>query len=767
MILRVYPTSRAIREQQQQLLKSNQILDKMVTIDTFLDEAIIVKDRKLIDSDSRVLMLQEASRFDDFQKLGFERDFLNFLKNSDFFFKFFAELNGEKVSIETLQSSDIYLNYKEHLDVLENLLENYKKVLKKHKFYDKIVLDEFRLNSKFFKEFKEIVLYIDGYLTKFELDIISQISKIAPLKMEIFIDSLNIKMLEKLEAIGFKLEKPKELTLFTLDISKKEVIDSKTQKIDSNIEILSFANRVSEANFVFKKIYDYIEVLKLEPENIAVILPDESFAKTLKLFDKHRNLNFAMGTTFDESLFFKRLEASFAYLIERNRENLDAIERFGILEIVKKLERNFDGFIDFLEQIKLLDNQKAVKILVDEEIFKFKKLKPQLEKQKINSLFSLFSKRVKELSINDVKGGKIKVIGLLEARYIKFDAVIIVDFNDEIVPKISQKDIFLNSQTRENAKLPSKKDRENLQKYYYKRVFQNSKNIAISYVNSGDKMVSRFLSELGLSEAKVNSDEEYKNITFQTFKKLEHFDDEIKLKIDLQKEIFSHSKLKALFDCKRKYYFRYIKKLKDSNNLKDLAPAPYEIGNILHNALNRIINPNRDYIHSLKQDLTREVFELVKDKNEFFKFEANLIVKKLNPFIQNEIARFEQGYRVAYSEKSFNAVEFDGFKIMAKIDRIDTRDGDALIIDYKSGNDVKINKNDFQLLIYSLCSGIDECYLYDIFRGKMLLDDRFDEKKIALSEKLSEFRAKEINFEKCESKSNCNFCEYKIICDRE
>ena len=50
--------------------------------------------------------------------------------------------------------------------------------------------------------------------------------------------------------------------------------------------------------------------------------------------------------------------------------------------------------------------------------------------------------------MDDVRGGKVTVMGVLETRGVRFEAVVIVDFNEGVVPATSSKDQFLNSQVR-------------------------------------------------------------------------------------------------------------------------------------------------------------------------------------------------------------------------------------------------------------------------------------------------------------------------------
>ena len=133
---------------------------------------------------------------------------------------------------------------------------------------------------------------------------------------------------------------------------------------------------------------------------------------------------------------------------------------------------------------------------------------------KIKSLVSLFLQRLGSRSLDDVRGGKITVMGVLETRSVNFDVVIIVDFSESNVPKKSDKDMFLNTQIREMANLPTMSDRESLQKHYYDLLISRSKEVAISYVSSNDSSGSRFLKQLNIKESSPHAELNYANILF-------------------------------------------------------------------------------------------------------------------------------------------------------------------------------------------------------------------------------------------------------------
>ena len=111
------------------------------------------------------------------------------------------------------------------------------------------------------------------------------------------------------------------------------------------------------------------------------------------------------------------------------------------------------------------------------------------------------------------------MLGLLETRAVEFDTVIICDFNESFIPKISVKDKFLSTKLKQLSNLPTQFDRESLQKYYYKRLIDSSKNVFVTYVNSDTNQISRFANELFDKHIKTDTnDNAYKHILYDNHK---------------------------------------------------------------------------------------------------------------------------------------------------------------------------------------------------------------------------------------------------------
>ncbi|MDQ7060360.1 MAG: PD-(D/E)XK nuclease family protein [Sulfurimonas sp.] len=343
--------------------------------------------------------------------------------------------------------------------------------------------------------------------------------------------------------------------------------------------------------FIQQKLYEFVKK-GYTPEQIAVILPDENLAKKLKSFDEKSNFNFAMGESFKESLMYKELYATTQALDQKSKENYARLQRVGdelfvsLLSIYHKSSQEID-IIEFLTNYGEKFSDKRALSIFKEELYSFKNILKFMHGMNVKSLLSLFLQRLGSRSLDDVAGGKVTVMGVLETRSVAFDAVIIVDFSDSNVPKKSDKDMFLNTHIREVANLPTMRDRENLQKHYYDLLISRSSEVAISYVSSSESNGSRFLKQLNIKEKKVHEESEYANILFQTQEINSYEPKEIIQAYSFKDKKISATRLKTFLTCKRKYYYKYVEHLYGHEIPRDM-PKEYEIGNVVHLALNNL-----------------------------------------------------------------------------------------------------------------------------------------------------------------------------------
>ncbi len=753
----------------------------MVTIGEFEKKALIVPGKTFVDEDTRLLLLKEATKFEAFETLKIEREFFKFLKNSEFLFGLFNELALEGVELEDLAQRDIYAEFTEHLEILKEVRRRYHRLLEQKGYVDQSTLPlHYSLNHTYLRQFDRIRIYQEGYFSRFEFELIEKVAEHVPVEIDIKLNRFSHKMAEKYAEYGFVLQLDRA---YLLDFSKREILEEKRLHPSTlNVEAVALSTRIAQIAFVKKKVYDYIQS-GIPPEKIAVILPRRDFAAQLALFDEENNFNFAMGFDFEETRVFQIMQALLRYFQDRTIENRLRLKRLGIPEediettlslwhMKLKKEEATKLLSSFCEKEERLE----VKEIFEEELYLFKRLLPHITHYPFFKVVHLFLTRLEKRRLDDVRGGKITVMELLESRGVFFEGVVIVDFNEEFVPSRSEKDLFLSSFLRQKVGLPTMQDRENLQKYYYKRVIDKARYVSVSYVEDEISQPSRFLDEMGL-ESRTSAHPDLSSILFCKSNPRSHFlPVDLPMEYDFTQTPLSSTKLKSYLQCKRRYYFRYICKIKEAELPSDKR-SEREIGIILHNALKRLFEavPRYSKKEILLGDLRELLYSEIK-KEDQFKFEIDLWLDHLESFAEDQIRRFLEGYRIVALEKEYER-NYRSFRLVGKIDRIDEKGDVWHVLDYKTGKlpenvtPKKLQKStDFQLQFYYLLAKQEYdhvvCSYYDLKNGQNVEEALFEEKLSLLDEKLQMLKSKEQNFTMTEDLKNCRYCPYIWVCNK-
>ena len=782
----IFPTSRAIRNFISKQKGSNTLLPFTLTIDEFLKKSIILNGMKYCEEEQRVLFLNEAIKNTNIQKLGISDNFTKFLKQSDYIYRFFLELASEKVEINQIQNVDTYDFYLEHLQILQVVKDNYINVLEKNQYVDRINLNNhYKINQNFLNKFSEIELNFEGYFTKVEFDIIEKISSFVDLTITFYSNEYNQKSLEIFKKFGMelKLNYKYKFNLSSKEIIFEELMNSKLE----NLEIKGFSSRLNQIAYIKSSILECVKK-GINPSNIALVLPDESFASYIKLFDNENYFNYAMGNSIVNTNLYQTAYAIFAYLSEdeiKNIQNLDFMKLDKIF-IDKNIKYfwNKTSSKELFEQITTYIKEKETNSELlekyDELLYKLNVILFSNQNQiLLKDIYKIFLQKLAKISLDDVNSGKVTVLGLLETRMVEFDAVIICDFNESFIPKVSVKDKFLSTKLKQLANLPTQFDRESLQKYYYKRLIDSSKNVFISYVNSDTNQISRFANELFNKHIKTDTnDNYYKHILYDNHK-IFHFEEEIVEQIDLTKFVWSATSFKTYLQCKRKFYIQYLLKIKE--HTISLKPKAYELGDIIHSILEDYYTIDENSKDELDFKKIEFLFNKYKSTNPFLILDLEIWKKKLYQFYLEDKNRLKHRTIIAL-EKPFSC-QFEGINIKGVIDRIDKYEDRYEVIDYKTSSSLSVDtlKNyektdDFQLEFYYIAMSelyktdkIDT-YYYDLNETLLINEIALDKKLELLSEKFNELKEiskDKISFSKCEDKSNCTYCSYCTICDRE
>ncbi|MFP6101974.1 PD-(D/E)XK nuclease family protein [Helicobacter pylori] len=744
-------------------------LPNAMSMGSFFEQAFYIPNKKKIPNSARqILMIDTIKAIVKEKKsileglLLFENSFLGYLESTSFLFDLFDELSSACIKLNELSFKDIYLDYEKHLEVLEMIYDCYIKKLEELGFYDKIMQEKPTILKEFFEHFSSIEWHLDGFMSVFERQCLLEVAELVPITLHLSCDKYNQKFLEFL---NLKLETDCDYS-----------IDFKTQKIlsqtfnDQKIEPKLYANSsyLKQGALVLQTIEEYLQKDN-DPNKMAIITPNADFLPFLKLLDQNNNLNFAMGLGAKNSPYYTEL--------------------VKILEDLQTSDFNLSGsaLLD-LENITLalLEQQSSkekapLKEAHSQIMHQYHLLKNTLKNYSLKDLLHLYLQEFEaNFRLDDSSGGKIRVMDTLETRGMQFDKIVIVDFNETCVPSLKDCDLFLNSALRKSLNLPTLLDKKNLQKHYYYQLFKNSKEIALSYIESETSKASNMLLELNLNIVPIKD-----AYTLFAPSPLKDYQEE-EIKATIPKDFsFSASSLNAFLTCKCRFYYHYIKHFKESP--KDESNSA--VGSLLHDLLKEAYEKDKNP-YALEERLIwlLETRENITPKE---RLDTLVALKKIQAFYLKEKERFNAKIKILDLEKSFETI-IQGVVFKGRIDRIDkTADNEIILLDYKFKNDLKLDNmsekqrkslrpkiaqisTDYQMAIYAFALknlGYKEpikAFFYDLRKGELLEEDelvlqaKMDHLEYSLIPKLKQ----EIDFEKTLEAKDCEYCSFKDMCNR-
>ncbi len=796
--LQVFSTSRALRAYRAGF--EGALVPTAMQIGEFLERAIIIKNAKAASQIERAIILKKAAQLTAKapQIIGVSDEFFVFLKSSEYIFKLFKELCEEKKSIADLRGGDIYAEFDEHLDILEELLNRYLELLEQNGLFDEINRSlKWELNGDFIARFSGIFINIDGILREFEWDVLFAAAKISPLIISFEATKFNQKLINRINQIsktpikiGFKYE---------LDLASGELLSQTPSPLKNDIYFKSFNNRSAQCGFIFNEISKMIRGdygVKISPDKIAVILPDEDFGEILKNADFMRMLNFARGDSFSSSRFFRLASrlidaaSSGVLAISGNGDSElgAALCGFGVSEEFYSSFKNRFDFAIGAEDLSALvldlaeiagikagckQHQSIMQALLEVRLVLAQ------NSLKLSDAMRVFLMGLSGARLDDIGGGEVTAMGVLESRGASFDGVIIADFSDEWVPKRSQKELFLSSKVRKRAGLASYADSENLQRFWYSKLISNAKIAVITCTKNDQSSPSRFLNSFNKIDIKVSEEACLRALS----------GDGASVKIDMDKrplrahfdpflEPLSFTRLDMLLKCERQYFYKYIAKVGARPKLGEADNSAW--GTAMHGALASWFknHPNS--------------FNASEFMQNYFKYPADelrraIFALDLRAFEEQMKEHFASGWRVVACEEEFKS-QIGGVQIKGKIDRVDMGgDRDLMVVDYKSGS---VDENSLQLAFYEALvgerfGGYKSCearfydfkkfewvkakigtkeLIADLDRLKRRFEGGLEHEFLGIDEMIA---GALIKTSKSDARRRCAYCDYRIFCKKE
>lgn len=312
----------------------------------------------------------------------------------------------------------------------------------------------------------------------------------------------------------------------------------------------------------------------------------------------------------------------------------------------------------------------------------------------------------------------LQIMGMLEARGIDFENLIITTFNEGVFPNKNNTNSFIPYHLRKGFGLATFEHHDAISSYNFYRLIHRAKRIFYLYDSRTDGMqtgeISRYIYQL---KYHYGLDIRVKNVNFDI-----SFGGSNEIKVNKSPEILeklrqflvdnddapslSASSIKSYIDCPLQFYLTRIEKLEQADELKETIEESM-FGNLFHATMEYLYLPykakmlNQDDIDNiLNQPLYIEKQIKKAFCKKYFRIseEDKITLEGNNLLIANVIAKYVR--QVLRNDKMYAPFRFIDAEKVCKlkfpisngevnlkgiIDRIDEKEGKIRILDYKTG----------------------------------------------------------------------------------
>ena len=383
-----------------------------------------------------------------------------------------------------------------------------------------------------------------------------------------------------------------------------------------------------------------------------------------------------------------------------------------------------DGYLIAQKELKHSIDKQLENEFLYEFTKEFKKLTLLIEKHKsISELKTLkkFLKQIiqqKTLPFYGEPLSGLQIMGVLETRTIDFENIILLSANEDILPTGKTYNSFIPFEIKKAFKLPAYYEKDAIFAYHFYRLLQRSKNVHILYNTEAggftnpdkSRYVTQIVHELPKYNTHISINEHIAHLPVAVAKKTKTEIAKNKSVIDSIKKYLqkgtSASALNTYKNCPLDFYYKYILRLKEIENVEEIIEAS-TYGSYLHKTLENLYKPHENKVlkvsdidtitakseqelySSFTADYTKE--DLASGENLLL---FTLAKKQLSHFLSkekellNKLSKTGQSLTYVSSEinlkKEISLSDFS-FIVNGQIDRIDRIGNTVRIIDYKTG----------------------------------------------------------------------------------
>ena len=324
-----------------------------------------------------------------------------------------------------------------------------------------------------------------------------------------------------------------------------------------------------------------------------------------------------------------------------------------------------------------------------------------LEIFKPEDMFRVFMNKL-DNEITAFSGSPLKglqILGLFETRSLNFENVLILDMNENSLPKLKVYEPLVPREVMISLGLNRLEKEEEIQRYQFKRLLSGARNVYLIYEESSKKEKSRFVEELlwekqlaqgalevmeiprGVFEVKISPEKATKPKNKKIIEFLEGIE-------------YSASSINTYLGCPLRFYYQYVLGLREKEVISE-EPESSDVGVFIHDLLYEAYSGFIGKKPLINQRFKERFFRLLENNFEAeFKRKMksdSFIVKKImqirmERFLDNEAKReVDEIIGLELELKDELMAGKKSFRFTCRLDRIDRlSDGSLLVLDYKT-----------------------------------------------------------------------------------
>ncbi|RZJ35285.1 MAG: PD-(D/E)XK nuclease family protein [Flavobacterium sp.] len=318
-----------------------------------------------------------------------------------------------------------------------------------------------------------------------------------------------------------------------------------------------------------------------------------------------------------------------------------------------------------------------------------------------------------EVSFEGEPMSGLQIMGVLESRVLDFETVIITSMNEGKFPAGKSQNSFIPYDVKRELGLPTYKEKDAIYTYHFYHLLQRAKKIVLLYNTESDGLdggeKSRFITQLLVEKQPTHI---IKSEIFNPLRPkvaanpvvIEKSEAVLTRLQEIAAKGFSPSALTSYIRDPLRFYYQKILRINEVEEVEENI-ALNTLGTIIHEALLKLYEPLigveltannlQECVERADAEVHRQFREVYKE-GEIRKGKNLLAFEVAKRHVRNllkmELKNIEEGdrIRILYLEKRFERLLEDSrlpypVLIGGSVDRVEERNGNIRIIDYKTG----------------------------------------------------------------------------------